>query len=234
MKLANPRTIQTNINEERRVDIDNGIKLARKVDTLRETIQKEEQKLELFKTSTVKIVQEEIDLKIKEKEKLEKDIISLDEKRKDLLKPLDEEWDKVNEEKKLVESIKSIALSEKKKSDELLFESNTRLSEVQKEEQRVSNLKEQAKLELEKANNMSSEAQNCLIEAKKEESRITSHVKKEMAKIAKKEAVLTATVLDIELREKKVKEDEKFNQEEKIRNADMRSTLERALARLNK
>lgn len=232
MKLNTPRTIQQTINDERRKDIDNGVTLARRVDTLRDTLLNEEQKLENFRNSTIKIVQQEIDNKINEKTLLEIELVKLKEKRIELLKPLDEEWEQVNEEKQSVQKLGYLILKEKDELADFDNYLNERDKNLIQEEQRIVTLKEQVKQELQTAHDISLEAKNCLIEAKKEVKRLTTPLRKKEKGLKDYEEILRATVLSIEVREKQLKDDEKFIKEEKIRLADQRATMERQLARM--
>jgi len=99
MKLNNPIQVKTDLNEQKRLDIDLGVKLANRVDNLRQTLSLEEQKMEKFKTENISIIQKEINDKIREKEILDKEINNLKEEKKILLIPLDNEWNDIKKEK---------------------------------------------------------------------------------------------------------------------------------------
>lgn len=81
---------------DRQREIDEGKKLATKVDTLRELHAEEEKGLEQFRQKTVKQIREEIDPLIAQKEALTSDISELEHTRKMLLVPLDAKWEEVN------------------------------------------------------------------------------------------------------------------------------------------
>lgn len=88
MKLSDPRTIQKNISDQRRMDIDNGILLARKIDKLREDLLVEENKHNLFIKRTVEELHsktDELSLEISYKEKKLKEIELEIENKKQLL-----------------------------------------------------------------------------------------------------------------------------------------------------
>lgn len=80
---------------ERRTDIDQGLALARKVDSLRETASREETNLNMFRTETFKIVQKEVDDLILRKEGLQYEIGVLERQSMNLNRPFDEEWELV-------------------------------------------------------------------------------------------------------------------------------------------
>lgn len=234
MRLSNPRTVQSNINDQRKADIDNGLKLARKVDDLRETVLKEEQKLENHRNVIIPEVQRQIDLKIEERDELERELVPIRKKREELLKPLDEEWLKVNQTKSDLEKEKTDIENEKQKTLLLVkkAEQNLKLSKL--EQERSFEKGKVANQESKEAHDKLLEAQKCLSDARNEEKRINSLLDKRKLEIKEEEEVLKATVLSISIREKEIEADKKFIEEEKIRLQDMRGTLERALARTNK
>lgn len=80
--MAAPRLLPKNIvnatlAQERKIEIDKGIKLAKAIEALRETKVEEEQKLERFRSETIAKVQIEIDSYIKERDFLRKEIAAL-------------------------------------------------------------------------------------------------------------------------------------------------------------
>lgn len=81
---------------ERKLEIDEGVKLARKIDSLRETSAGEETKLSKFREQSLRLIKEEIEDRLIERDSLDVEVRSLKERRIELQKPLDEEWLKVN------------------------------------------------------------------------------------------------------------------------------------------
>lgn len=102
MKLLSKSDINTIKGTERQKEIQEGAKLAKKVDTLREVSAKEEENLKKFRDESLKILQVELDVKIKENERLDKEIAFKKEQKIKLEAPLDliNEWKKVAEDKK--------------------------------------------------------------------------------------------------------------------------------------
>lgn len=99
MKLLDKKNIDVLKSSEKKFEIDEGLKLARKIDTLREISAKEEVNLSKFRTETLKNIKNEIDVLISEKISLQKNIDVLDKERKLLTVPLDEEWGEIKKEK---------------------------------------------------------------------------------------------------------------------------------------
>lgn len=74
MKLLNKKEIDIAKESERKRDIDEGLKLARRVDNLREIAAKEEQSLALFRQKTLKAINEDIRNLSSEKELLSNEV----------------------------------------------------------------------------------------------------------------------------------------------------------------
>lgn len=100
-KLLDKKLVSAELATERKQQIDQGLRLAQKVDVLRETSQLEEQNLEKFRSETIRHIQEEIDAKVKERDSLERGNIALREERIVLSAPIDltEARDKVREDR---------------------------------------------------------------------------------------------------------------------------------------
>lgn len=233
MKLLDPQSIRSNLNEQTRLDINNGIKLAKKVDSLKEKLLEEENKIELFKTETIKIVQKEIDNKIQEKDLLSREIIELKRKREELLKPLDEEWKQVNLEKQNIlnelENIKRL----KNQSDLSFKEIDNRLSKLKEEEERIENLKISIQNKIEDTNKHFEEAKVTLENAKQKSREIIEPLNQKEKQLNEKEESIRVYKQTLELREIEIQEQEKEIINEHKRLADQRGILERALARAN-
>lgn len=99
MKLLQKSTITNQKNAERKLEIDEGLALARRIDALRETSAKEETNLLTYRATALKQVQNEIGVLVKQKEDLQEEIKRQEEHRKELLKPLDKEWEQIYEKK---------------------------------------------------------------------------------------------------------------------------------------
>lgn len=65
-QLLPKSVINADLATQRKIQIDQGVALAQKVDAIRETLQEEEKNLELFRANTIAKVQQEIDAKIRE------------------------------------------------------------------------------------------------------------------------------------------------------------------------
>lgn len=92
MKLLDKKTITTQKSAERKLEIDEGAKLARKIDTLRETAAGEESRLAKFRDESLKRIKEEINLLIGQRDSIQEEIDVLELQKKYLQEPLDQAW----------------------------------------------------------------------------------------------------------------------------------------------
>lgn len=139
MRLLDRKTITQNINAERKADIDEGIKLARKVDALRETLQKEEQNALKYKSATLDEIQKQIEEKMKnrdylKKENLEREVAKLEEKREKLLIPLDKEYAKLEERTEGIKKLETEVNLMKEKEEKITKEIEKKLKNIEKDE----------------------------------------------------------------------------------------------------
>lgn len=98
MKLLDKRTIAQQKSVERKMEIDEGLKLVHKVSVLRETSAKEQANLVKFRDETLAQIRKDISKLNEEKETVSKKVEVLKLERAELKKPLDKEWKKVQEE----------------------------------------------------------------------------------------------------------------------------------------
>jgi hypothetical protein len=89
-------------SDERKKEIDEGLDLARKVETLRELKLSEEKNLRDWRDNSVKVIQQSIDSLLEQEIVVRRKVAEAIEARKKLLEPLDKEWDEVNETKKWI------------------------------------------------------------------------------------------------------------------------------------
>lgn len=114
MRLLDKKSVNTDLAHQKKLQIDEGVKLATKVDVLRETVVKEEGNLQRFRGETIQFVQKEIDEKVQERDLLEKGNVFLREERIRLSAPIDltEAWKEVKSGKSEITSWRD-SLSEK-------------------------------------------------------------------------------------------------------------------------
>lgn len=104
MILPKKEEVQRERTEERKTLVDEGIKIARKVDAVRAKLDHEQSTLRLFREESTKKVIAEIDVLIARKKELETDIKVKEAEWEELLLPVDKQWARyVKTEKKKIE-----------------------------------------------------------------------------------------------------------------------------------
>lgn len=73
-RLLDKKIVQASLAQERKIEIDKGVKLAKAIDILRETKAKEEKDLEEFRIVTTQKVQAEIDALLQECNRLRQEV----------------------------------------------------------------------------------------------------------------------------------------------------------------
>lgn len=96
MKLLSKNEVERLKSSERKQEIDEGIKIARKIDELRNTLGKEESNLSKFRDQTIKLVKSDLDDLISKRDSLQKETDNLTIKKEELLKPYTEEWEEIS------------------------------------------------------------------------------------------------------------------------------------------
>lgn len=84
MKLLPKNEVDLKKAEERKGSVDEGVKLARKIDALREAASDEETRFSKFRIASLAILHKEIDSLIEKKKILEESITTLSEEKKRL------------------------------------------------------------------------------------------------------------------------------------------------------
>jgi len=140
-KLLDKKTVVATVAQEKKQLIDQGVKLARAVDSLRETKVEEEGNLDKFRTETIKVVQGEIDHFISKREELKKEILTLEAERTLQKLPLDPEWEKIRESYlKYHESVEALE-SAKETVARQLGENTMKAHELETEGKKLQKLK---------------------------------------------------------------------------------------------
>jgi hypothetical protein len=94
MKLLDRNEVNARLAGEKKLAVDQGVALARKVDALRQTASEEETKLTKFRTEAVKGLHEEIEKLAGQKRALLEEIAVATEELKARRAPLDSEWNR--------------------------------------------------------------------------------------------------------------------------------------------
>lgn len=114
MRLLPKSEIDKAKASERKQEIDEGIKLARRVDNLREIVAAEEASLRKFRNDTVKVIYDEITQETIKLDALKGEVLRARKEREELQKPLDAEWTCVDKAKTALH-LREISVTEREK-----------------------------------------------------------------------------------------------------------------------
>ena len=103
MKLLSKSEVVRAKSIERQQQIDEGLKLAKKVDSLREIVANEEEALNKFRTQTLEEIHQQITSKSKELEYLVSEVNDLEKRQKEALRPLNKEREEIQALRESVE-----------------------------------------------------------------------------------------------------------------------------------
>lgn len=104
MRLLPQKEIDRAKSVEKKQEIDEGMKLAKRVDDLREIAASEEASLETFRRETVAKIHEEIKTETERRDKVKSEADEAEARRDEARKPLDSEWAKVIAERGVVDA----------------------------------------------------------------------------------------------------------------------------------
>lgn len=232
MKLLDKKSISQEKAKERKLEVEEGAKLARKVDALRETAAKEELNLAKFRIEYMKTIQAEMSELLGQRDALRSTVDALEERRKELLKPIDAEKKALSERKTELESLdigvrQSLAflastedrLHDKEKSLELLERRMNIVFEGIQDDKSVS----------EKERN---EVHESLIRAKEKEHEMELKTDKKIQELLEREASIASKERENENRKHSLDaRTTELNNRERLIN-DKYETLQRTIKRL--
>lgn len=232
MKLLSKSDIATAKAKDKRREIDEGLKIAQRVDSLRETQAMEEAALTKFRKETLIAINQEIVSETRKKNELLKEVSDLEDRKREALKPLDEAWNAVRaKEEELTEYAHQLhqdreILSQAEKDHEIEVE----LLKVEKS--RVSDERDRSIKSLANAEAFREENRLILSQNRNilEESKLVLKDAQKKAKL--KEQAIHVAELRLKERERIIQEKEKDIINQNIFLADQRKTLERALNRI--
>lgn len=233
LRLLSKTELQKAKESEKSQAIQEGLKLARKVDGLRETQADEQARLEKFRTETIQAISAEIVKEEKALKELQGEVSQRKKEREEAMKPLTEEWEKLNEAKEEFEAQQE-SFNERQTS---LLEQEKALSQEQKALQddhvRLKGLLHQHRETLVDAENLKKEHEELVKKATLHLNSLETTIKEQQASIETKEKELAlrekkCVATELEMKKEKIK----LRHEWKKLN-DRRALHERNLKRLH-
>jgi hypothetical protein len=234
MKLSDKKIIADQKNTERAREVQEGMKLAKSIDVLRETYAKEQTNLRIFRENSLKIIREEIDKLLSERNRLIPDIKKLEDQRILAQAPIDlvTEWKKVKKDQQEIQNVtKDLANRETivigrelevKVSKEGFFEQEEKIKEDR-------NLVNQY---LSEASKKFYEAEKIRHEAQEERDISDTEIRKEDTRLREKEVNLLTRERDVELRKEQNEKDRIALEREKLHIASQQQSLKVAWDRI--
>lgn len=234
LKLLKKSEIVVLKSQEKQREMDAGLKLAEKVDTLRETRATEEESLRLFREKTIAGIHEETKVLVQEKTVLEHEVAQLKEDRARALVPLDQAFAQIEENEKRLETVdtelkeRAFLLAEREASHEL------QKKQILDEERRVVGEKKRADQLLAEADNWRTETKRVLTleQIRYEEAEALKQKSQETLNASIAEAFARKEYLD--KRAEALTQKEATLIEKEVLLIDREKTLEREFKRLKK
>ena len=218
----------------RKLEIDEGLKLSRRVDSLRETAVAEEASLEAFRKKTVASISKEIDSLSKSKDVLRAEVAELENRRAQALVPLDDEWNTLKKSQQehassviLLEQQQAIYLAQSKDMHE-------KLADITHELARIQDRKKQSEEALQeilenKKDTEASLAYTRKLEHDAEEMRVNV-----LAELKERDAICASRERDVTLRDESLSLREEALRKAQILLDDQNAMLARDITRLMK
>lgn len=230
MRLLTKQQVEKDKSLEKKREIDEGVKLARKVDKLREVSSQEEANLKRFRDESIKVVKIEIDGLLVKKEALKGEVVELEEKRILAQAPIDlkKEWSQVKIDKIEIEAWKRDLLS---RESGVIAREATVESKTQDFIRRDEDIREKETL----TNRFLTETKKAYDEAEETRNRADEYAKKTDKELdardrvlAGKEEELKYREHELELEKEKVVKDRKANTDERLHIESQQKTLRTA------
>lgn len=214
--------------------IDEGKKLAERIDRLRDVAATEEASLEKFRSETLARIHLETTEAATKRDELKNEVAQLERQRADAIKPLDEEYEALEVAKQALKDAEQDILSKQQQADILLADIEVRRKEIKDALARAETAEYLAAQKLEEASRKEQSMHSSLEEIQKTESEISTIKTKLNTELVHREQSCENRENSIILREQEVEKEKKLLQEERIRLDDRSRTLERAFNRLKK
>lgn len=234
MKLLPKKEIDKAKAENKRQEIDEGKKLIKQIEVIRQTRNDEEQSLERFRRETLISIKAELAPYEEKLNTLKKEVDEAKREREELLKPLELEWEEVNKVKDEVETLKQDTLISLNEVEVLKGSYTHLLTEAEDIKARYLSCEETAQVKLNNAIIIERQAKELKEEAEKTKRQTDIYTSEKLAHITEEERKLDLRTTALIENEKKNKAEAEELRKEKILLADERATLERSLKRLNK
>ena len=231
MKLLTKQQVNTEVAHQKKLQIDEGVAIAKKVDALRNTLAGLEKQHSLFLQGMEKELKLKTERLTEEIYSREKEILTLQAKKAELERPLTQKWYEVNKQDeylklKIIEIEQEKADFDKKKErlEEKLKKESDTLSLIKIRERELVKVLDKAE---ENAKDTERIKQETIVLKEKQDK--YAEIKEQQ--LNARELSITSYEFTLKMKAEQLEIKEKEIADEKIRLLDMRATLERALNR---
>lgn len=230
MRLLDKQEIQTRKSAERKLEVDEGMKLAKTVDKLRQAKSDEELNLRKFRDKSMEIIKDEIKFLTDERDMLSGLVVRLREEKMLSESPIDltEKWNKVNElESKLGKIQEDISLRE---LSVIQREASTRALEKElfEKEEFLKENKNLTEKYLVESKNSYDESEKIKLRAKEIEEIALKQARNEENRLRNKESELIVRERDLENEKNSIEQQKLDINNEKLHIASQQETLRTA------
>lgn len=160
MKLLSKSEVNKAKSIDRQREVDEGLKLAKRVDALREVAAQEDASLQKFRRETLARISTEILFETTKRDTLKQEVSDLEERKRVALVPLTEAWEDVEEEREILTGLRDLLDAREARLRLNEADAEERAKEVARAEQVVSYTQADATDRLEKAAILKDDADN--------------------------------------------------------------------------
>lgn len=234
LKLLEKSEINARKNQDRIKEQAEGLKLARRVDSLREIQAQEELSLKLFREQTVKQIYADIEKESKPLEELRKEVKRLEKEREEALKPLTAELVELDKSRKEIAQghqeldARKVQINKSERTvAEVLKETVDESSRIKEEKNRSQEL-------LQDADVKHFQAEKTLKEAENTKLKVGVFKRQVEEELAQREAIIASKERQLEIKAESINKLEKDLIKREIKLKDRNEMLERTIKRYKK
>ena len=234
MKLLKKSVLSQELNTQRKQQIDEGVYLATNIDTLRKSLNELEEQYQNFaQNKQIELDKQFKSLEIELKEK-RLELQSLEERRIELLRPLNDEWFMLTQEKELFRE-----KEEKLSKDILLFNENKKdidkkNKELDKKLIQIERSKNDIEILKSKHEDNLKTSENKLKMALEQEEEVERNITSKISELTSREANLASRERELDILNNHIRSREQEIIKRTILLEDREATLEREIKRRNK
>lgn len=204
MRLLDKSAVQSHKAREQRQTIEEGVKLAQRIDNLREVAAQEEAALTKFRSETIAKIHEEIKAESAKKEHLTKEVRDLEKRRQNALEPLDQEEKKLQSERAAIESLRGETEAEKRAVEDSRAALDRATKQLRAKEQRVASERERSHAGLLAADAAQKEAAEILAVARRRWTEVLEAGEVAEESLRKRDIHIAARERDVTMKEESV------------------------------